>query len=362
MFSKGFLTPFVTGVLGSAAFYTVFDKISHKSRVDPEKFDFLKVPEDSSVLEDTKKLEQARSILKYGAPSQGPYLRFYENHVLAYDQSKRTPIWVAEYLTKANVEGPANRKNVKFRPDPNVTVMYTAHNSDYLGSGWSRGHMSPAGDNKHSQEAMRESFYLSNVVPQDLQNNGGFWNRLEMYCRDLTKTYQSIIIISGPLILPQERNGKQIVEYEVIGKSQVSVPTHLFKVVLAESDSMPTKPLGVFIVPNKPIGFEHSLTEFQVELEELERVAGVTFLPKLDRKQVSDLCKVNGCKLMKKEKFQLYFITRKIQSSRSIKHLDKVWGELEENKLQPDEYMVNLYNSKREELMNVEKDKSNVTK
>ena len=34
---------------------------------------------------------------------------------------------------------------------------------------------------------MDDTFLLSNVVPQDVDNNGDFWNRLEIYCRDLTK-------------------------------------------------------------------------------------------------------------------------------------------------------------------------------
>ena len=63
---------------------------------------------------------------------------------------------------------------------------------------------------------MVESFYLSNVVPQNLENNAGFWNRFEMYCRDLTKKYSSVYIISGPLVLPQsDESGKKFVKYPV---------------------------------------------------------------------------------------------------------------------------------------------------
>ena len=47
--------------------------------------------------------------------------------------------------------GPANRKNIRFKSDPNIPKQFSADNSDYLGSGWSRGHMAPAGDNKNSQ-------------------------------------------------------------------------------------------------------------------------------------------------------------------------------------------------------------------
>lgn len=43
--------------------------------------------------------------------------------------------------------------------------------------------MAPAGNNKYCQTWMDDTFLLSNIVPQDIQNNGDFWNRLEIYCR-----------------------------------------------------------------------------------------------------------------------------------------------------------------------------------
>lgn len=54
---------------------------------------------------------------------------------------------------------------------------------------------------------MDESFYLSNVVPQDLDNNSGFWNRFEIYCRGLTEKYSNVYIISGPLMLANGKTG-----------------------------------------------------------------------------------------------------------------------------------------------------------
>lgn len=54
-------------------------------------------------------------------------------------------------FTCCNLLGKAERKHCKFKPDPNIPELFTAHNEDYLGSGWSRGHMAPAGDNKFSE-------------------------------------------------------------------------------------------------------------------------------------------------------------------------------------------------------------------
>lgn len=63
---------------------------------------------------------------------------------------------------------------------------------------------------------MKETFYLSNILPQNYENNAGFWNRLECYCRDLTKKFKGVQIFSGPLFLPEvNEDGKKFVKYSV---------------------------------------------------------------------------------------------------------------------------------------------------
>jgi len=150
----------------------------------------------------------AAAILKYGVPAPGlPTILEYENHVLEYDTVRRVPKWVAEHVSKTKAFGStANRKLARFDRDPHIPPQFTADNKDFWGSGWSRGHMAPAGNNKHSQTAMNQTFYLSNIVPQDLDNNGNYWNRLEIYCRELTNQFSDVYIISGPLWLPEQES------------------------------------------------------------------------------------------------------------------------------------------------------------
>ena len=140
-----------------------------------------------------------------------------------------------------------------------------------------------------------------------------YWNRLEGYCRELTQRYAEVRIISGPLFLPErdESTGKSFVRYEVssselhtiayvprvtaavfcnfhilqvIGENGVAVPTHLFKIILAEGKGKQSA-MGVFIIPNKPID-NVDLTHFQVSLETLEAYTGTTFHLQLDRSKV----------------------------------------------------------------------------
>ncbi|KAL3832601.1 hypothetical protein ACJMK2_024233 [Sinanodonta woodiana] len=203
-----FLRGFVSGTAASTVVFAVIYASVNRKEIYRES--------DNPSFEDINKLERGREILKYGFPNRGPELMYYTNHVLAYDRAKRTPVWVAEHITAETLKGYASRKYEKFLPDPRIPQMFSAQNSDYQKSGWSRGHMSPAGNHKHSQEAMKDSFFLSNIVPQNFENNAGFWNRLEMYCRDLTKDFQSVRIISGPLVMPYTEEGKKFIKYQVV--------------------------------------------------------------------------------------------------------------------------------------------------
>ncbi|XP_038652392.1 nuclease EXOG, mitochondrial-like [Scyliorhinus canicula] len=204
------------------------------------------------------------------------------------------------------------------------------------------------------QQAMAETFYLSNIVPQNYENNAGFWNRLEMYCRELTHRYENVWVISGPLTLPRSgTDGKKTVSYQVIGKNEVAVPTHLYKVILAQKSSAPSAlmALGAFVVPNKPIGFDHQLPEYQVDLRDLEKMSGITFFPALDKsRQCRDLCATDTCKLLSFAEFNRYIAGRKVQNARTLHTLEKVMAKLQESGIEPDEYLQNLYQKKKQEV------------
>lgn len=110
--------------------------------------------------------------------------------------------------------------------------------------------------------------------------------------------------------------------------------------------------LGAFVVPNEPIGFSHQLPEFQVNIEDLEKMSGLVFFPQVDKtKDVKNICDVDTCKLMGFDEFTLYITARKVQSARTLHRLEKVMSELRETGIEPDEYLVKLYKKKEEELV-----------
>ncbi|ESO02821.1 hypothetical protein HELRODRAFT_81227 [Helobdella robusta] len=287
-------------------------------------------------------------MLRLGYPLRSPDLVVYKNYALCYDQQKKIPHWVLELLVENDLKGDGNRNKSNFKSDPNFSVIFSSQNEDYLKSGWSRGHMAAAGNHKYDQDAMNDTFYLTNVVPQDLNNNAEFWNRIEIHCRGLLKNFNRVWLVSGPMFLSRSQGNKKFIEYEVIGKSEVAVPTHLYKVVLAEKNDKIA--MGCFVVPNKPIPREQSLKEHQVPLEFIEAKTGFTFFPKLEQRAVEDLCKIGGCQMKTAQEFELYYLTKQMDSARNLNHLEKLWKQIGAKSLKPDAEASNVYNRKKSEF------------
>ena len=72
---------------------------------------------------------------------------------------------------------------------------------DYTKSGYDRGHMAPAADMKWNKQAMEESFYMSNICPQNPNLNRGDWNDLEEKSRQMAKKYLEPCILPADLYM-----------------------------------------------------------------------------------------------------------------------------------------------------------------
>ena len=114
-------------------------------------------------------------------------------------------------------------------PDIVWVEPFRAKLKDYFRSGYDRGHQVPAADAKWSQEAMDDTFALSNMCPQVGNGfNRDYWAHFEDFCRRLTQRYPSVRIVTGPLYLPRKdpTDNKWYVKYEMIGNPpSVAVPT-----------------------------------------------------------------------------------------------------------------------------------------
>jgi DNA/RNA endonuclease G (NUC1) len=163
-----------------------------------------------------------------------------------YDTSRKIAIYVRERLTK-DIFGTAGRTN-NWKTNVTLPAQNRAINEDYVGTGFDKGHLVPAEDATESLDKMAETFFLDNAVPQDPNPNRGVWSRLEGYVRQLTSQNDVVEVFTGPLFVPEEEEEKRMIKYQVIGRADVHVPTHLFKVIYLHNKRTTRK---IYLVPNK---------------------------------------------------------------------------------------------------------------
>lgn len=182
--------------------------------------------------------------------------------IVNYNQSWRIPNWVGYQLTKKETSGPEKRSN-SFMADPDADGVVVS-SYDYKNSGYDKGHMAPAGDMKWSPLAMTESFYFSNICPQNHNLNGGDWRLLEERCRKWAEEYDDIYIVCGPIVSS---------DHKTIGLNDIAVPDAFFKVILRTiADSAVS--IG-FIFPNA--SGHKPLSAYAVSVDSVELVTHMDF-------------------------------------------------------------------------------------
>lgn len=190
----------------------------------------------------------------------------YEGFRISYNPETKNPNWVAWELLGQETEGTATRSN-KFWHDDELEGC--SYNSDYSRSGYDRGHMCPAADQKWSDRAMSDCFVMANMCPQDHSLNTGAWNTLENKERTWAKRDSAIVIIAGPIF---EKN-----DTLTIGQSGVRVPGAFFKVIVAPYLD---KPRGIaFIYPN--MSSPGNMEQYMTTIDEVEKITGHDFFHNL---------------------------------------------------------------------------------
>ena len=198
---------------------------------------------------------------------EGDELIVHTGFSLVYDEEHEQAKWVAYELTRDEIYGVHERAD-NFRADPSIRTG-SASLDDYRGSGYDRGHLIPAADLPWSQQAMSDSFYMSNMSPQAPAFNRGIWASLEAVVRNFAATEGAVHVVTGPVLTDGP--------FETIGDNEVSIPNYYYKVVLDYVEPE-LKAIG-FILPNE--GSRADVTEFAVSVNEVEQVTGIDFFVQL---------------------------------------------------------------------------------
>ena len=185
---------------------------------------------------------------------------------LSYSERFEQAEWVAYSLEKKHLTND-DRKRPYFIEDPKVKTK-SADWRNYKGSGYDRGHLCPAGDRRFSKYAYNETFYTSNISPQNREFNAGVWNQLEMKTRQWVKKNGTHFVITGGVL----KSG-----LEEIGEEDVDVPRYYYKIV-AKGSSKDVKAIA-FLMENRPSS--KSIQQFVVTIDDIEKRTGIDFFKEL---------------------------------------------------------------------------------
>jgi endonuclease G, mitochondrial len=196
-------------------------------------------------------------------------------YVLSYNNAKRLPNWVSWQLNSSWV-GTTPRQN-NFRPDPMLpSTWYAVKATDYMGTGYDRGHMTPAADRSINVETESATYFMTNIVPQAPDNNRGPWEKLESYSRSLVKQGKELYIVSGTY------GSKGLIGP---GISKITVPESTWKIVVvmdksgqrAQDINQKTRVIAVEM-PNEQGIKEANWRDYRVSVDMIEAKTGYDFL------------------------------------------------------------------------------------
>lgn len=211
-----------------------------------------------------------KKLMELPAFGNSDIILVYNAFTVNYNNEWLIPNWVAYELTAEETAGEVPRAN-GFSMDLDYKDRQ-AMREDYSNSGWDKGHLAPASDMKWSKVAMKESFNLTNICPQNHELNGNDWHTLEKMVRDWANKYGNIWVVCGPYVIGNK--------FGTIGAQNVTVPDGFYKALLRK-DGAKWRSIA-FVFDND--AHKQSVENAVVSVNDLELLIGFDLFTNLDDK------------------------------------------------------------------------------
>ena len=210
----------------------------------------------------------------YGEPADQRGLKHFVNkgYSVGYDDSLPSPRWSSYRVfpyKDVHLERPST-----FKADVRTTARVTT--AEFVRSGYDRGHLSPnyAISVCYGEEAQKETFLLSNIVPQVHALNAGLWKDLEQrIVRRYVERYGTVWVQVGPVFTEPAA--------QKVGR--IPVPSAFWMVVSEyERDQRGLRAIA-YLIPHDETWRDRELTRYVVSIRKVEALTGLDFFPKLPK-------------------------------------------------------------------------------
>jgi DNA/RNA endonuclease G (NUC1) len=191
--------------------------------------------------------------------------------------------WQLWETTIAGIDGPGDRDKSHWKKDPEATPVRVADESDYLKSGKSKGHGSPAGDNCNTQKAMDWCHYYSNSRPQDQPMNAQIWERVEERRRQLSKSGVQVrsVVVGIFKLQPdgESEGGCPLWKLKVTaqGPHQLWIPTHFATSIRCRRGE--NEWLENYTIPNTPDVAGEDIKDYRCSCRAIEIASNTNLWP-----------------------------------------------------------------------------------
>jgi endonuclease G len=195
---------------------------------------------------------------------------------IGYSEYLKNPLWVAYRLFDVSTLDSGKRPS-NFTIDTRTGARVSP--GDYTHSGFDRGHMAPnyAIATRYGDAAQKETFRMSNIIPQTPRINQHIWKELEMtVAKKYGRYFGEVWVITGPIF----RTFPERLE------SGVAIPDAYYKIILDESNG--TLRALAFIIDKESPPYTRLKTHL-VSIDEIEEKTGLDFLSDLPKKEETEL-------------------------------------------------------------------------
>ena len=211
-------------------------------------------------------------------------------YTLLYDYETLLPVWVSWHLDADDMGNIERRDN--FRPDTVLPDAYQVDTDDYTNSGFARGHLCPNADRDGNKERQDETFFMTNIAPQNSSFNSGDWKSLESYCQKQASSGSELFIVAGVYGNGGiDKDGNKVSTYtnpKKDGAKELSIPSHFWKVVVILDDgdgdlARIDEDTVAFAVDfdNAPVPDDLGWEDYAISIDTLESRTGLDFLSTL---------------------------------------------------------------------------------
>lgn len=160
----------------------------------------------------------------------------YTEYTVLYNYQYKIPMISAEHLTADKVDKSRNvKRHDAFHVDMNIPAASSQKVSSYIGTGYDKGHMTPAGD-MSTADSQRESFSMANMTPQASKLNRVAWRNIETEVRNDVLKNGSAYILTGSIVQTKKVMNDGIVIPDYIFKAVYFSPSNI-KVYVAENNN-----------------------------------------------------------------------------------------------------------------------------